>query len=71
MKTVAFLLHAASREQLTGGEKSLVDLAVGISRLNWRCLVVAPNTGISTDRARQAGLDPTGPTNPEPGREFH
>ena len=57
MKTVAFLLHAASPEQLTGGEKSLVDLAVGISRLNWRCLVVAPNTGISTDRARQAGLE--------------
>jgi glycosyltransferase involved in cell wall biosynthesis len=57
MKTIAFMLHAASPHQLSGGEKSLVEMAAGTAREGFHCLVVAPRRGRSTEIATQAGLD--------------
>jgi glycosyltransferase involved in cell wall biosynthesis len=42
---------------LSGGEKSLVEMAAATAREGFGCVVVAPGRGRSTDKARQAGLD--------------
>ncbi|MBI4161834.1 MAG: glycosyltransferase family 4 protein [Acidobacteria bacterium] len=57
MRTVAYLLHTASLHQISGGERSLVEMAAAAAREGLRCLVVAPCAGRSTALARAAGLE--------------
>ncbi len=57
MRRVAFLLHAASSHQISGGEKSLVELAAGSARAGIDSLVVGPRPGRSMERARAAGVE--------------
>lgn len=57
MRRVAFLLHTASPHQISGGEKSLVELAAGSAREGLDILVIGPRPGKSMERARAAGVE--------------